>query len=242
MPTMDYLAFTKLRTEFLRFYYSSSASPFLEMRRKIEACETPFQWPPGYEDAEPPFLGEWEDAGNALDLLGQSVASFLSATLRLYIEHWVEEVRRRAGDAQLIAAGVGVPRDAANAPAFKKGWLQGYRSYCEKLHVNWADCPADLTLLEELALARNAVQHPTDITSMRVRQTKGDADRNPRGAFVDPVDLVLNENTARGSRFLRPPRLDFSAGTLANAFDAVDAFCEWLDEQHPMRMEQAPKS
>ena len=97
---MDYLTFTKWQTQFLRYFYSEAAKPFLETRRKIEAEEPPFE--PSYsEDAEPAFLGEWQDAEDALALLGQCVASLLSDRLKLYLEHWVRELRDSAGDAQL---------------------------------------------------------------------------------------------------------------------------------------------
>jgi hypothetical protein len=79
---MDYLAFTKNQTQFLRYFYSEAAKPFLETRRKIEAEEPPFE-PPYSEDAEPAFLSEWQDAGDALILLGQCVASMLSDRLKL---------------------------------------------------------------------------------------------------------------------------------------------------------------
>lgn len=232
---MDYLDFTKQRTQFLRFFYSEAAAPFVVMRQQIEACEAPFEHPPGHEDSEPPFLNEWEQAGNALDVLGQSVASFLSGTLQLYLKHWVEELRRWAGEEQLAAVGVGVPENPAYRKAFKKGWWKGYQAYCAKLDVNWTDSPVDLDLLDQLVLARNSAQHPTDITSVRARQSEADAVRYPNAYFGDAFDIALNEHMKSGSRFLRSPRLDITPDRLSRALDEVETFCEWLDTRQPMR-------
>ncbi len=232
---MDYLAFTQSRIRFLRYFYSESAARFLEIRRKIEAHEEPYNWPIGYEDSEPPFLDEWVDASNALDVLGQSVASFLSETLHLFIKHWVDELIARAGAELLIEVGVGLATDKAYKAEFKKGWLNGYKAYCAKLEVDWSASTVDIELLEQLVLARNTVQHPMDITSVRVRQPQADAEKFPRGVFADAFDIALNESMKPGSLFLRPPRLDISEAKLRQAFDEVERFCIWLDSQHPMR-------
>lgn len=232
---MDYLAFTKMRTQFLRYFYAEAAKPFREMRRKIEAHEPPFHDPPGYEDEEPPFFSEWQDAGDALDVLGQSAASLLSQTLKLYLEHWVQELRRRAGDEQLQKESIGVPSDSRYKAAFKKGWLAGYGAYCAALGVQWSQSPVDVDLLEQLVLARNAVQHSEDITSIRVRQSHSDAARFAEGHFADEFDIKLNESMQPGSKFIQPPHLDITDERLRIAIETVDHFCSWLDGQHPLR-------
>ena len=76
----------------LRFVYAQSAGPFYEMRRKIDADEEPYECPPGYEDAESPFLSARQDADDALDVLGQSLASLVSQTLKLYLDHWIADM------------------------------------------------------------------------------------------------------------------------------------------------------
>src|SRR5260221_1364271 len=232
---MDYLAFTGRRTAFLRAFYKDASVPFHAVRAKIEAHEEPYADPRGYEDAEPPFLGEWMEAGDAVHVLVQSVASLLSQTLKLYIERWIGELRKRAGDEQLVKAGIGLPNSPSFKSEFKNGWFAGYRAYCRALDIDWSESPADLALLEQLILARNSAQHSTDITSVRARQTESETTRFPNGFFADTFDLRWNESMTPGSRFLLPPHLDISGDKLARALDEVDAFCSWLDAQHPMR-------
>jgi hypothetical protein len=234
---MDYLAFAKLRTRRLRFIYSEAIKPFVETRRRIDSHEEPFEDPPGYEDEEPPFLSEWLEAGEAVDFLGQAIASQLSETLDLYLKHWVAELERAAGKVKLHSLGV----PASDEPAFKKlsnqGWFGRYREYCRILGVDWSASGCDISLLEELALARNSAQHPPDITSTRVKQTEDYARRFPNGFFADPFELAANASMARpNSRaFFWPPRLEMSEAKLTKAFDEVDRFCEWLDQQHLVR-------
>ena len=231
---MNYLYFLRERTRFIRQFYTDAATPFIERKRKIEDGEDPFDASYGFESDEPPFLDEWVEAGEALDVLGQSCVSMLSSSLHLYIQEWISELVARAGVKQLRDLGIGLPADAAYKAAFKKGWINGYRVYCSKLSVDWSQGPSDLTLLEEIVLARNSVQHATDITSVRARQSAHDTRKHPRGFFADDLELAMF------SRFqhiesVRPVRLNINQDKLFAAVDEVERFCEWLNAQHPMR-------
>ena len=230
---MNYLYFLRERTRFIRRFYAGSASAFIEDKRKIEAGEAPFDGPPGYEDAEPPYLDEWTEAEDSINVVGQSCVSLLSSSLHLYVQEWISELTRRAGEEQLLDLGIGFPKDDDNGQAFKKGWINGYREYCAKMGVNWSSAPSDLTLLEEIVLARNSVQHATDISSIPARQLADRARTHP-GFFADPIELAMF------SRFehvesLRPVRLSVTQEKLFAAIDEVERFCEWLDVQHPLR-------
>ena len=89
---MDVLYFFKEWTRFLRYFYDSAAAPFSETMRKIEAEEAPFDSPPYREDGEPPYLDEWVEASDAVEVLGRSCLSMLSASLHLYFRTWEEEL------------------------------------------------------------------------------------------------------------------------------------------------------
>src|SRR5262245_61689139 len=92
--TMDVLYFLKRRTAFLRAFYKQTSAAYIETKRKIEAYEEPYSWPEGYEDAEPPFLAEWQEADEALEFLGQACVSFLSATPKLFLNESESEFRK----------------------------------------------------------------------------------------------------------------------------------------------------
>ena len=216
-PGLDYLSLAKSRLEFLRHYYDAASAPFQETKANIERRVTPYAWPTGYEDAEPPYLFEWQQAEDSLDFLGQSVASHLSGTLVLYIDCWVAELIQATGSDQLTKLGVGLPSDTQYKKASRSGLLNGYRAYCERLDVDWGKCPADLGLLEELVLARNEAQHPKDLRTIRVKQSPDVEKRIRRPYFSDAVDLMLNSNVGPNPRWTpktghqwtpenRPPR------------------------------------
>ncbi len=159
---MDVLYFLRKRTRFIREFYDESARSFLERKRLIEAGEEPFAAPAAYEDDEPPFLDEWAQADEALDVLGQLCISLLAASLKLYLRRWVIQ-----HDLTPPVETKGVFR--------KKGWLNGYRQWFVEQGIDWANGPTTLPLLEELALTRNRVEHPEDIWTFRVTQSEHDA-------------------------------------------------------------------
>ncbi len=83
---MDVLYFLKARTKFIRHFFEAAGKPFRETLRRIETGEAPFDDPPYSEDGEPPFMEEWSEASTALDVLGRSCLSMLSASLQLYFK------------------------------------------------------------------------------------------------------------------------------------------------------------
>ncbi len=229
---MDYLHFLRDRLAFIRDFYDDACAPFIERRRRIEAYEAPYEAPAGYEDSEPPFLDEWIRAGDALDCVGQAALSMVATSLQLYIREWLKELRERAGDDQLREHGVGLPHDAKYRGAFKGGWINGYRVYCAALGIDWHTGPSNLTMLEDVVLGRNLIQHTEDITSMRARQLKTAA-HGRSSFFADPLEEALlaeHPNTP----LVRGLRLEIGRERLLAALDEVEAFCVWLDAQHPL--------
>jgi hypothetical protein len=213
-------------------FYEDASLPFTERKRKIEAGEEPFVPSYGYEDDEPAFLEEWGEADEALDLLGQMCISVLAASLQLYVKSWIDDRFRRYGQ-HLAERGI-VPPDR-NSPAFKQGWINGYRAFFrDQLGIDWADGPSNLGVLEEIALARNRVQHPEEITSLRVRQSKKDQAKYPRSFFADEFELRAWGDRSLTSEFVPPVRLNVTRDRLFAAIDEVEAFCSWLDEQAPI--------
>lgn len=78
---MEVKYFLDRRTRFIRDFYDKSAAPFLEVVRKIEAEEAPYETPPGYGydhdgeyvgTGEPAFMAEWQDALYAIQIQGRT--------------------------------------------------------------------------------------------------------------------------------------------------------------------------
>jgi hypothetical protein len=167
---MDVLFFLKDRTRLIRQYYEHAALPFHEIMRRIDAREEPYV-PPYSEDGEPPFLSEWLDANELLDVTGRCCISMLSAALQLYFKTWERKLRLSCG------------RDFS--AAFKKDGLVGGYQAClaERVGIDWRCCPADLPIIEQVVLARNRDQHPENITMVRVSHAEKDWQRYPQLFF-----------------------------------------------------------
>ena len=152
---MDVLFFLKERTRLIRQYYVNAASPFNEIIRKIEAGEEPYV-PPYSEDGEPPFLSEWIDADELLEVTGRCCLSMLSASLQLYFRTWERNLGLSCGK-------------TFKAEFRDGGIVGGYRACLASCaDIDWSQCPADLEIIEQVVLARNRDQHPESITSARV--------------------------------------------------------------------------
>src|SRR6185437_7846144 len=139
---MDVLSFLQDRTRLIRQYYELAAAPFNEIMTKSEAKEEPYI-PPYSDDGEPPFICEWVDANELLELTGRCCISMLSASLHLYFKTWERKL------------GLSCRNDFT--AAFKTGGLVGCYRACfgERVGIDWSSCPADLAIIEQVVLARN---------------------------------------------------------------------------------------
>lgn len=214
---MDVLYFLKDRTRLIRQYYEHAAAPFNEIMRKIEAEEEPYI-PPYSEDGEPPFLSEWIDASELLEVTGRCGISMLSTSLQLYFKTWEQKL------------GLSCGRDFA--AAFKKGGLVGGYRVClaERAGIDWSSCPADLAVIEQVVHARNRDQHPENITTVRVTHAKKDWQRYPQPFFLSEREAALFQDGDAPSLFM-PPSLHVSQDKLMTAIEEVERLCEWLEEK-----------
>lgn len=214
---MDIRYFLEKRLAFIEQYYHTAAAAFVERKRLIEAGEEPFVHPYS-EDGEPPFLEEWIEADESLQILGQTCISMLSASVHLYFTTWQRHL--------------GVPTAPALIPMFKKqGWLNGYKAYfLQNFQVRFEDSGCNLQLLEELVLARNRVQHPESITSRSTNYSEDDLKKLPRPFFVSEREVELMIDAEDGEReWLIPPTINVTAGKLQAAIAEVKRFSEWLE-------------
>lgn len=214
---MDIRYFLERRLAFIEQYYRSAAAPFLERKRLIEAGEEPFV-PPYSEDGEPPYLEEWLEADESLQILGQTCISMLSASFHLYFTTWEHHL--------------GVPVAESLKSIFKKrGWLNGYKAYFAKnFQVKFEDSGCNLQLLEELVLARNRVQHPESITSRSTSYSNDDLKKLPSPFFVSEWEVELMTGADEGEQsWLVPPTITVTEEKLQAALAEVRRFSEWLE-------------
>ena len=115
---MDVLYFLRERLTFIRTFYDISSAPFRETILAIEQDRPPFDDPPYSEDGEPPYLTEWMEAQAALEVLGRTCISLLSASLQLYCKAWEKELRVEWGKGE-------------REKAFRAGMISGYRTCFE---------------------------------------------------------------------------------------------------------------
>ncbi|MCZ7889729.1 hypothetical protein [Agrobacterium salinitolerans] len=115
---MEVLYFLRERLTSIRNFYETSSGPFREVIAAIEDNRPPFDDPPYSEDGEPPYFAEWMEAYSALEVLGRTCVSMLSASLQLYFKSRESElcVKWEKGE---------------RAKAFKEGMIQGHRTCFE---------------------------------------------------------------------------------------------------------------
>ena len=216
---MDVLFFLKERMKFIRHFYGTAGEPFRETMRRIEAGEPPFDNPPYSEDGEPPYLEEWMEAEQGLEVLGRTCISMLSPSLQLYFKTWESELGIRW-------------KEGERERAFRKGFLKGYQiCFGEVVGLSWDECPADLNLIEQITLTRNRDQHPERITSMRVDHARKDLEKHPRPFFVSETERKMYADSEMEGVFWMSLSVHVSREALFTAIEEVESLAEWIDER-----------
>jgi hypothetical protein len=204
------------RIAFIRQFYTTSSTPYLERIRKIEAGEDP--WVPKYsEDSEPPFLSEWLEADESLQVLGLACTSMLTATLHMYFKTWQKVL--------------GVEIEEKLRGLFKKNWVQGYKElFANSAGVPFNSCPVNLKLLEELVLARNRTQHPESLSTIRSSYSSADLQKLPHPFFIDERELAFSTENDQGEKeWLMPPTIRVTAEKLESVMLEVERFAQWME-------------
>ncbi len=215
---MDVGYFLRDRVGFIRQFFGAASLPFIERKRKIEAGEDPFV-PPYSEDGEPPFVDEWIEADESLQVLGYSCISLLAAAFHLYLRTWETVLR--------------VPVADSFKPEFKKGWLNGYRAYfAVHFGVDFAKTSADLAVLEEIVLARNRIQHSDDVVTPRASYLLTDLEKLPRAFFVNETERGLfSDADETEESWLFPPSVHITEEKFMRAAVEVERFSGWLETE-----------
>lgn len=209
---MDILAGLKDKLRFIERHYARASEPFREAKRKIEAGEEPFAPPPwdseNPPDCEPPFLEEWLEADESLNLEGQAALKLVVAAFHEYLEWYV-----RLDRGKVVAKG--------------KSWLKRYKKHFLDVYgIDFEWGPVPLDELEECNLARNDAEHSGEPFGMTKRQSAEHSLRFPAGLFVDEADRQVFQSREPWER-----RIRVTEAGLQEAIRRVETFCEFLDSQ-----------
>jgi hypothetical protein len=216
---MNIQHFALSRVKFILGFYEKALSPFVETKQLIEEEKAPYE-PVYSESGEPPFLSEWLDADQSIDILGLQCASLLCSTLKLFLEESLKNVFRM--NARYVTKSI--KTESAYKSEFKKGWLNGYRELFEtEFGLNWLDSGINLLLIEELILIRNRSQHPERITMVSNSFSKSDMEKVPSPFFIDD---------ARGNKDLYDfitPTIKPQPDKMKAAFEESTKLINWLE-------------
>ena len=213
---MDILFFFTERTSFIRMFYEKTGSAFNDVISAIESGQPPYDDAPPYDESdEPPFMREWALANDGVDVVGLTCVSMLSASLQAYLHEWEREM------------GVKWEPNERNRLWKKKG-LSGYVGELEQLlKLTQGQCPADLEVLEQATLARNAAQHPERITDLLPQHRRSDLAKYPRPFFMSSAESLYLEGDLAEVPFL-VPRVRVSREKLHHAIAEADKLARWL--------------
>jgi len=210
---MDILAGLKDKLRFIERHYETASFPFREIRRKINASEEPFE-PPPFDpencDGEPPFLEEYLEATESLNIEGQAALKLVQSALRKYLSSFVEMY--------------GIPIKATG-----KNWIERYKKhFLETYSIDFDKAPVPLEQLEEVNFARNDLEHGEEPFGMSRRQSEEHAARFPGGLFVDELEKEVFQSDSSW-----PGQIVVTETNLEEAIRRVEQFCEFVDGQRP---------
>ncbi|MBL4680392.1 MAG: hypothetical protein JKY88_06675 [Pseudomonadales bacterium] len=214
---MDIGFFLKDRAEFIRYFYVTAITPFIQTMDDIENQVEPYI--PSYsEDSEPSFLTEWIDAKSGLETCGHHALSMLASSLQLYLRAWVDRLDRYHGM-------------TFEVNFKKKGWFNGYCEIFKEIDLDISVCPANLDIIEQIPLVRNRVQHPEQLTTVNVSHSKSDLNKYPNPYFVQESELSLAAGQENQS-WLFPPTIAPSKEKILGAISNVEQLCSWLEAEY----------
>lgn len=164
-------------------------------------------------------MEEWTDAETSIQVVGRTCVTMLSESVKLYFHTWEELL--------------GIECHAALKPHFQKGFLAGYvECFRQAARLNWEECPADLSIIEQVVLARNmSAHHNGDIGRMSVHYPK-----EIRLKIENPLFLHEHEKNAIGKEdeavftFLGS-ELIITRDTLAVAVRHIELLVDWMEPQ-----------
>lgn len=209
------------RTDFLRRFYTSADRAFAETKRLIEGSLPPFE--PYYsEDGEPPYLAEWLEAEESEQVLGGLCVSMLAGVLQKLLDEWEEDlgIRTRKGRCPTELH----HKSSREKRKSLKDRISALETYTGKSPLS----SQDETLLEEIVLARNMVQHPEHLSFATPYFSNHELRKVGIPHFTSEFTRKAAQlETGEGS-FVFPATLHVSEQKLEEAIVAVEKLSQWL--------------
>lgn len=215
---MDVNYFLLQRTQFIKHFYSTATAPMVATKSQIEHALAPYDDPPYDESGEPAYLFEWLQADAEIEVVGRAAVSMLSESLKQFLQTWETLALQDVNPCKRALPGVFA----------KQGFVAGYvKCFGDSYAIDWTQCPADLSVIEQVVLARNDAQHHGKLTATEVEHSSRTRERFPRPFFMRPEEPVFDGNA---SSFMSPS-IHINGETLHRAIEEVERFCVWFQER-----------
>lgn len=213
---MDLIWFLKQRTEFIRGHYDTAVAPFVEIIRNIEEGIEPYE-PVDIESGDPEYEIEWGQANTSIEMLGASCVSMLSESLKLYFSTCDRHLGLNCGE--------------VHKQIFRsQGFLHGYKACLGAgLSIDWATCPADLAIIEQVVLARNDAAHPSELTDLRLQHADNTRNRHRYPFFMSEDERALVDSGAFDEFAGSNLALVVTRDQLFRAIEQVEMLGDWLE-------------
>jgi len=216
---MDLEYFLKVRTKFIRNFYSTASQPFTEIKHKIDNQLDPYEYDEKGALEEPPFLEEWLEADAGIQAVGQACISMLSSAQELFLKSWLARFNQ-------------------DQPAFKmnsniRGWFKRSIKVLENMGLDLGESGANMQVIEQIILARNRVQHPEHLTSSRISHSPSDLEKFPSPYFVEDEHFYKSGEDDEGviSWWTNPP-IGLTEEKLFQAIKEVEQLSSWLENEY----------
>jgi len=207
---MDILAGLKDKLRFIERWYNAATTPFVETIAKIDKGVAPFDTLPfdewGPDSDEPPFLEEWLEANESINLIGQAALSLVQSAFKRYLDGFIYLSEQKP-------------------PTGTRNWFDRYKTYfLDTYRIDWEAGPIPPAQLEEINLARNDIQHSEQEFGMSRRMDKKHFARFPDGLFASEMDKQIQVEMPFGT-----PRIQITKQNLEEAIRRVEEFCEFVE-------------
>lgn len=219
--------FLKEKTGHIKWFYKTAVKPFNNIKQAVEEEKEPYVPLPGEEYSEPPFLEEWIKAENGVQTVGHTCISMLSGILGLCLEKWGERLEGGRGG----PSGATTSKDDWTTTK-KKGWFADVIKKLEKLGFDVSSCPANASIMEQIVLCRNRIQHPDSLSS-GITYSEKDTSKFSKPFFSSELELeMFGGDFKSGKFFFFLPSVSSTEEKMFEAISQVEGFFSWLESEY----------